>query len=77
MNSLSQTFYTQELETSALLSINLAVNKGEFVAIMGLSGCGKSSIRLFDGQIQRDRATRKVEAIGNTDQTLRERCYAG
>ncbi len=42
--NLNKVFRTEEIETSALNSVNLHVKKGEFVAIMGPSGCGKSTL---------------------------------
>lgn len=41
--NLSKVFRTEEIETTALNQINLEIQNGEFVAIMGESGCGKSS----------------------------------
>ncbi|PKF62674.1 ABC transporter ATP-binding protein [Psychromonas sp. psych-6C06] len=40
----SKVFYTQELETHALSTINLQILEGEFVSIAGPSGCGKSTL---------------------------------
>ncbi len=42
--NLNKIFQTDEVETTALNSINLSVEKGEFTAIMGPSGCGKSTL---------------------------------
>lgn len=39
------------METTALDSINLNINKGEFVAVMGPSGCGKSTLLNVVGMI--------------------------
>jgi len=41
---LVKVFRTDEVETTALNKVNIAVDKGEFVAIMGPSGCGKSTL---------------------------------
>src|SRR3989304_584862 len=43
-NDLTKIFRTDEVETTALNSIDFEVAKGEFVAIMGPSGCGKSTL---------------------------------
>ena len=46
-NNLSKVFRTDEIETVALGGVNLKVDKGEFLAIMGPSGCeiGRASCR--------------------------------
>jgi len=44
LESLTKVFYTDEVETHALSGIELAIRKGEFVAIAGPSGCGKSTL---------------------------------
>ena len=41
---LNRVFRTDEVETTALNSINLEIKQGEFVAVMGPSGCGKSTL---------------------------------
>ncbi len=43
-NALTKTFTTEEMETTALASLNIDIKDGEFVAIMGPSGCGKSTL---------------------------------
>ena len=42
--NLMKLYRTDEVETTALDSINLNVEAGEFVSIMGPSGCGKSTL---------------------------------
>lgn len=44
LDKLSRVFRTEQLETTALNSINLTISEGDFVAIMGPSGCGKSTL---------------------------------
>jgi len=44
IKNLTKVFKTEDVETTALNSINLEINEGEFVAIMGPSGCGKSTL---------------------------------
>ena len=36
----SRLYRTDEVETTALRGVNLQVREGEFVAVMGPSGCG-------------------------------------
>lgn len=42
--NLVRVFRTEEVETTALNSINISVGDGEFLALMGPSGCGKSTL---------------------------------
>ncbi|MDX5337758.1 MAG: ABC transporter ATP-binding protein, partial [Cyclobacteriaceae bacterium] len=39
--NLKKLYTTEEVETTALDGIQMEIKKGEFVAIMGPSGCGK------------------------------------
>jgi energy-coupling factor transport system ATP-binding protein len=43
-------WYGQDKEVPVLKDISLAINKGEFVAVVGANGCGKSTlVRHFNG----------------------------
>ncbi|MBN1568162.1 MAG: ABC transporter ATP-binding protein [Acidobacteria bacterium] len=42
--NVTKIYRTEEVETTALDSINLQLEEGQFVSIMGPSGCGKSTL---------------------------------
>lgn len=42
--NLTKIYRTEEIETTALNSINFQIESGDFVGIMGPSGCGKSTL---------------------------------
>lgn len=44
LDSIDKIYQTDKIETVALNNINLEVNKGEFISIMGPSGSGKSTL---------------------------------
>ena len=44
LQDLSKVYRTDEIETVALDSVNIGITQGEFVAIMGPSGCGKPTL---------------------------------
>jgi len=49
--NLKKVYLTEEVETTAINSINLNVKEGEYVAVMGPSGCGKSTLLNVLGMI--------------------------
>lgn len=58
------------LETSALRDINLRIEKGEFVGILGEKGAGKSTLtKLFNGLFKPETGTVRVDGL---DTSLRE-----
>ena len=44
MQAVKKVFITDEVETHALESINLDIQRGEYISISGPSGCGKSTL---------------------------------
>jgi putative ABC transport system ATP-binding protein len=53
MEGLSKVYDTGEIQVAALNSIDLAVNQGEFIAVMGASGSGKSTLMNIIGCLDR------------------------
>lgn len=41
LNKLLKVYTSEDIETTAVNEISLNIKKGEFIAIMGPSGCGK------------------------------------
>ena len=60
LESLTKTYRTAEVETTALESVNIDIREGEFVAIMGPSGCGKSTLLNVIGMLDSPTAGRYV-----------------
>jgi putative ABC transport system ATP-binding protein len=50
---INRLYQSDEVETTALRSIDLHIRPGEFVAVMGPSGCGKSTLLNIIGTIDR------------------------
>ncbi|MFN8894368.1 MAG: ATP-binding cassette domain-containing protein, partial [Betaproteobacteria bacterium] len=48
---LTKTYRTEDVETTALDSVDLNIATGEFVAVMGPSGCGKSTLLNLVGML--------------------------
>jgi len=51
LQDISKIYQMEEVETTALDSINIEIERGEFVAIMGPSGCGKSTLLNIIGML--------------------------
>jgi energy-coupling factor transport system ATP-binding protein len=52
------------LETSALKEINLRIEKGEFVGILGEKGAGKSTLlKLFNGLLKPETGTVRIDSL--------------
>ena len=54
LKNVSKIFRTTTIETTALNKIDLSVNKGEFISIMGPSGSGKSTLLNIIGLLDRE-----------------------
>lgn len=53
LDGVDKTFVTRSARTHALSDINLTVERGEFVSIVGRSGCGKTTLlRILAGLIE-------------------------
>ncbi len=53
LENIERRYVSDQIETTALDTVNLEVNRGEFLAIMGPSGCGKSTLLNTLGTIDR------------------------
>ncbi len=51
LKGISKVYRTEDIETTALNSVDISIKKGEFVAIMGPSGCGKSTLLNIVGML--------------------------
>lgn len=76
INNLVKTYKNGSIEVHALKEINLAIEKGEFVAIMGTSGSGKSTLMNILGCLDRpSQGEYCLEGISISDKTDNELSY--
>ena len=72
LSGIEKVYRTKEIETTALENVNLEVNEGEFLSIMGPSGCGTSTFLNIIGLL--DKATKgSVSILGNDCSTMSDR----
>lgn len=65
LTGIGKTFLTDEIETRAINSINLVINKGEYLSLSGQSGCGKSTLLSLLGLL--DSPSSGTYKINNSD----------
>jgi len=44
LEKVTKVFYAEDVETHALMDIDLEIHRGEYVSVAGPSGCGKSTL---------------------------------
>jgi energy-coupling factor transport system ATP-binding protein len=69
-------FYSRNtpLETSALKDVNLRIEKGEFVGVLGEKGAGKSTlIKLFNGLLSPDSGKVTVDGLAPSSKKVKSR----
>ncbi|MEM2904870.1 MAG: ABC transporter ATP-binding protein [Candidatus Bathyarchaeia archaeon] len=68
MIELSDVFYTYPNGFEALRGVDLTIERGEFVAVMGENGAGKTTmVKLFNGLLKPTRGTVTVDDVKTTD----------
>ena len=62
------------LETPALRNINLRIEKGEFVGILGEKGAGKSTLtKLFNGLLKPETGKIRVDGLDPSSKEVKRR----
>ncbi len=70
LNDLSFSYKTDEEETIGVKNINLTVEKGEFIVLLGHNGCGKSTLaKLLNGLLLPDEGTVSVDGFLTSDES--------
>ena len=75
LTSLSKIYRTDEIETVALENVNLTVDRGEFLSIMGPSGWGKSTLLNIMGLLDAP-TTGTVEINGTHTEGMKDKQLA-
>ena len=71
--ALEKSFRVGEVTTSVLRGVDLTVERGESVAVLGASGCGKTTLLHLVGALDRpDRGTIRIEGVDVTALRRRE-----
>ena len=75
VNGVGKLYRTKEIETTALENVNFTIEKGEFVSIMGPSGCGTSTLLNIVGLLDKP-TTGTVEVAGTTTEGMKDATLA-
>jgi putative ABC transport system ATP-binding protein len=75
LENVSKVYRTDRVETLALDSVNLAVERGELLSVMGPSGCGKSTLLNLMGLLD-EPSEGAVELDGSPVRSYRDRQLA-
>ena len=61
---LSKSFRKADVRVEALRDLNLRIGEGEFVSVVGASGCGKTTLlRLLDGLLEPTSGTVLIDGL--------------
>ena len=72
LTGINKIYRTNEIETLALENVNLDVAKGEFVSIMGPSGCDKSTLLNIMGLLDAP-SSGKIEINGTSVESMKDK----
>ena len=72
LTGINKIYRTNEIETLALENVNLDVAKGEFVSIMGPSGCGESTLLNIMGLLDAP-SSGKIEINGTSVESMKDK----
>ena len=72
LTGINKIYRTNEIETLALENVNLDVAKGEFVSIMGPSGCCKSTLLNIMGLLDAP-SSGKIEINGTSVESMKDK----
>lgn len=72
LTGINKIYRTNEIETLALENVNLDVIKGEFVSIMGPSGCDKSTLLNIMGLLDAP-SSGKIEINGTSVESMKDK----
>lgn len=72
LTGINKIYRTNEIETLALENVNLDVEKGEFVSIMGPSRCGKSTLLNIMGLLDAP-SSGKIEINGTSVENMKDK----